>query len=153
MARAIDGALAEIGADASYIAICGGACGGDLLFAEAASRRDCHVWLYLPFSRAQFLERSVDIGGSDWRRRFEAIERIADHEVITLASPDDADAFSANNARMLEAARAVQRPDQALHFICLWDGKDGDGPGGTGDMIEHVVDAGAIVRRIDPHAL
>lgn len=152
-ARALDFLLEEIGVNASCIAICGGACGGDLLFAEAASRLGCPVWLYLPFARAAFIEASVDVGEGDWRRRFEAIERIAQRERVADVSPDDPQAFAANNLRMLADARAARCGDSAFYLVCLWDGLDGDGPGGTADMIRQAAESGAIVRRIDPAEL
>jgi hypothetical protein len=37
--------------------------------------------------------------------------------------------------------------------LCLWDGGEGDGPGGTRDMVARVLQAGGTVRRIDPATL
>jgi hypothetical protein len=152
-ARAIDGVLDEIQADAACIAICGGACGGDLLFAEAAVQRGCAIWLYLPFERAAFIDASVDIAAGDWRRRFEAIERVAQRECVADASPHDPQAFADNNLRMLAAARAARSDGAGLHLICLWDGRGGDGPGGTADMVCQAIESGAVVSRIAPHDL
>ncbi len=151
--RALDRVLEDIHADGSCIAICGGACGGDLLFAEAASRLGCPVWLFLPFARTAFIKASVEICGGDWPRRFEAIERIAQSVRIADAFPGDPQAFAANNMRMLAGARAVRRPGSAFHLVCIWDGLDGDGPGGTADMVRLAVKSGAVVSRIDPYAL
>lgn len=152
-ARALDDILRRLDASASSVAICGGACGGDLLFAEAAARLGCAIWLYLPFAREAFIEASVDIGAGDWRPRFEAMERVAERERIGDASPDDPMAFAANNARMLEAARSIQRSTSPLDLVCIWDGRVGDGPGGTGDMIQKAIMTGARVSRIDPRTL
>ncbi len=152
-ARAIGGVLDEIQADAACIAICGGACGGDLLFAEAAAQRGCAIWLYLPFERAAFIDASVDIAAGDWRHRFEAIERIAQRECVGDASPYDPQAFAENNRRMLAAARDAKLDGAEFHLICLWDGRGGDGPGGTADMVRQAIDSGAVVSRIAPHDL
>ena len=38
-------------------------------------------------------------------------------------------------------------------LIALWDGKGGDGPGGTAHMIEEVRSRGARIRIIDTNAL
>ncbi len=152
-ARAIDRVLDEIRADAACIAICGGACGGDLLFAEAAARRGCSIWLYLPFARDAFVEASVDIAAGDWRHRLEAIERVAQRECVADASPHDPQAFADNNLRMLAAARAARSDGAAFHLVCLWDGRGGDGPGGTADMVRQAMESGAVISRIDPHEL
>ncbi len=152
-ARAIARVLDEICADAACVAICGGACGGDLLFAEAAMRRGCAVWLYLPFERAAFIEASVDITAGDWRGRFEAIERVAARVCIADASPGDPQAFADNNLRMLAAAREAQSDGSPFQVVCLWDGGGGDGPGGTADLVHQAAKSGAAVSRIDPHEL
>ena len=52
------------------LCICGGACGGDLLFAEAALARSALPELYIPFDEPTFLEKSVDFADGDWRARF-----------------------------------------------------------------------------------
>lgn len=52
------------------IAICGGACGGDLLFAEAALKRGAKLEIYLPFDETRFFAESVDFAGNDWHTRF-----------------------------------------------------------------------------------
>jgi hypothetical protein len=62
-ARAIASALDDLALGASDLAICGGACGGDLLFAEAALTRGARLEIFLPFEEATFLEKSVDFAG------------------------------------------------------------------------------------------
>ena len=69
-ARAIAAALADLDVGPRDLCICGGACGGDLLFAEAALARSARLELYIPFDEATFLEKSVDFAGGDWRARF-----------------------------------------------------------------------------------
>src|SRR6516164_5733952 len=69
-ARAIAETLADLGIGPADLMICGGACGGDLLFAEAALARGARLELYIPFDEPTFLERSVDFAGGDWRARF-----------------------------------------------------------------------------------
>jgi hypothetical protein len=68
--QAIAGALADIDVGPPDLCICGGACGGDLLFAEAALARGARLELYIPFEEPTFLEKSVDFADSDWRARF-----------------------------------------------------------------------------------
>ncbi|MET0678119.1 MAG: hypothetical protein ABW175_20160, partial [Bradyrhizobium sp.] len=69
-AKAIADLLDQIGAARGDLAICGGACGGDLLFAEAALARQLTVAIYLPFDEDKFLAESVDFAGADWRSRY-----------------------------------------------------------------------------------
>ena len=59
------------------LAICGGACGGDTLFAEAALRRGCRVHLHLQFIEADFLQASVAFAGESWIGRYYAIKEHA----------------------------------------------------------------------------
>src|SRR5690349_20577670 len=69
-ARAIAEALTNLGVGPADLAICGGACGGDLLFAEAALARGARLELYIPFEEPTFLETSVDFADRDWRARY-----------------------------------------------------------------------------------
>src|SRR5271157_574662 len=76
-ARAIASALADLGVGPPDLCICGGACGGDLLFAEAALARSARLELYIPFDEPPFLEKSVDFAGDDWRARYFAAKASA----------------------------------------------------------------------------
>ena len=76
-AQAIAGALSDLHVGPDDLCICGGACGGDLLFAEAALARSALLEIYIPFEEPTFLEKSVDFANSDWRARFLAPRRAA----------------------------------------------------------------------------
>ena len=54
-AKAIGDLLDQIALEPGDLAICGGACGGDLLFAEAALARGLSIAIYLPFEEDKFL--------------------------------------------------------------------------------------------------
>ena len=106
-ARAIASALADLDVGPRDLCICGGACGGDLLFAEAALARSARLELYIPFDEPTFLEKSVDFAGDDWRARYFAAKahatlHVAPTELGPL--PDGEDPYERNNIRMLEAA-------------------------------------------------
>src|SRR5262245_50825766 len=58
-ASAIAAALDEFGAIAESLGITEGACGGDLLFAEAMLARGARLELRLPFDEVPFLRESV----------------------------------------------------------------------------------------------
>jgi hypothetical protein len=131
---------AGIGAGAGDLAICGGACGGDLLFAEAALARGTALELYIPFDEPAFLAESVDFADADWRARFLAAKaratlHVAPDELGPLVHGDNP--YERNNMWMLDAA--VRFGPDKLVFICLWNGKGGDGPGGA----KHLMDEAA----------
>ncbi len=58
------------------LGFCSGACGADLLFAEAVLARGGELHIVLPFDREDFVRTSVDYGAparSGWRQRFEQV--------------------------------------------------------------------------------
>jgi hypothetical protein len=131
-ATAIANTVAEIGADMGDIAICGGACGGDLLFAEICLARDMRLELYIPFDEPTFLANSVDFADADWHNRYVAAKSKATLHVM----PDELGPLSAgespyerNNRWMLDSATRFSGKEIA--FIALWNGEGSDGPGGT----------------------
>lgn len=137
--KAIEDAVSRSGAAAGDLAICGGACGGDLLFAEACLARGLRLELSLPFDRSSFLAKSVDFAGADWRDRFLAVSSQAAVHIMPDElgpPPADRDPYARNNAWMLQ--RATRFGLEALAFICLWNGEAGDGPGGTAALVQHV---------------
>ena len=131
-AAAIANTLADIGAERWDLAICGGACGGDLLFAEACLARDMALELYIPFDEPTFLANSVDFAGADWHNRYVAARskatlHVAPDELGPLR-PDE-NPYERNNLWMLESA--ARFGGSRIAFIALWNGEGGDGPGGT----------------------
>jgi len=138
-AAAIGAALSDLAIGPDDLAVCGGACGGDLLFAEAALARGARLELFIPFDEPTFLEKSVDFAGDDWRARFFAAQaRAALHvQPVELGpTPAGQDPYERNNRWMFDAASRFG-PDR-LDFVCLWNGEGGDGPGGTRHMMEEV---------------
>jgi tetratricopeptide (TPR) repeat protein len=133
--------LDELGAGAEDMGICSGACGGDLLFAEACLKRGVQLELRIPFDVPAFLRESVSFAGDQWRERF---YKVKEHEKTGLLImpeelgpvPTGGEPFSRTNLWMLYNAQAWG--PARVHFICLWDGKSGDGPGGTKHMYDAV---------------
>jgi tetratricopeptide (TPR) repeat protein len=133
--------LNDLGATEQDLAVTSAACGGDLLFAELCLDRGMTVHLYLAFDEPEFLERSVNFAGEEWKKMY---FRVRDHpksELFTLTEelgPGEpgANQFARNNVRMLYNALALGT--DRVRFIALWDGQEGDGPGGTKHMIETV---------------
>jgi hypothetical protein len=138
-AAAIAAALADLHAGPDDLCICGGACGGDLLFAEAALARSARLEIYIPFEEPTFLENSVNFADSDWRARFFAAKaRSALHVAPLELGPtrEREDPYERNNRWMLDAA--MRFGADKVDFICLWNGEGGDGPGGAQHMMEEV---------------
>ena len=123
-------ALAAWEVDAATTVVTGGARGADLLGAEAALDRDAQVQLVLAFPPEEFERRSVAVAGTDWAERFRAV--LASARVEVIAQSPDGDVYARANARLIEIARAL---DPQPHALIVWDGREGDGPGGTRDFI------------------
>jgi len=125
------------------LAICGGARGGDLLFAELCADRGAEVWLFLALPEKDFLAESVRLPNSNWEPRF--FELRARPKVKTFIQnehlgppPEGASVFARNNLWILDAARVEAEPDN-LYAILVWDEQPtGDGPGGTSDFAAQV---------------
>lgn len=138
-AAAIAKAVADSGAGPGDVAICSGACGGDLLFAESCRARGLRLELYIPFDEATFLSNSVDFAGPQWRDRFFAAKSAATLHVMPDELgplPAGADPYERVNLWMLKSA--ARFGDDKVYFICLWDGRGGDGPGGTQHLMQEV---------------
>ena len=153
-AKAIGDLLDRIDAKPGDLAICGGACGGDLLFAEAALARQVALAIYLPFEEEEFLKESVDFAGADWHSRYfdakaQASMHIATEELGPLKA--DENPFERNNMWMLQEATGYGA--DKVEFICLWNGAGGDGPGGTEHLMTEVKNKGGRTHWLDTRQL
>ena len=139
--RAIEEKVDELSMGPNDLAMCGGACGGDLLFAEAAIARGARLEIRIPFDEPIFLERSVTYAGNHWRDRFYAVKSLEETRALVMPeelgpSANDMSPYARNNLWQLEAALAFG--PRKVHFICLWNREKGDGPGGTQHMYDSV---------------
>jgi tetratricopeptide (TPR) repeat protein len=139
----ISAALDAIAANAGDLGLCGGACGGDLLFAEACLKRGMRLEVRLAQPEAEFLAKSVTFADPDhrWERSFAAVTSNPATLVLTMPdelgpAPEGVDLHDRCNRWMLNSA--LSRGLRRVSFITLWDGTPGDGPGGTEDMVELV---------------
>jgi len=149
-AQRIAATLDALGVGAQDLGICSGACGGDLLFAEAALARGSQLEFYLPFDEAKFLEESVDFADANWRERFMAAKARATLHLMPEERgplPAAEDPFERNNLWMLKSA--MRFGAEKVEFICLWNGKGGDGPGGTQHLMHEVRSKSGRVHWID----
>ena len=142
-AASIRNALDRIGAGAGDLGLCGGACGGDLLFAEACLERRMRLELCLARGEPEFLAESVTFADPD-RRWEHSFERVKENPATTVfimpeelgPSPAGVSVYDRCNRWMLYTA--LSQGLRKISFVTLWDGEPGDGPGGTENMVELV---------------
>lgn len=136
--------LEEWGIGAGDLAICGGARGGDILFAELCAERGAEVWLFLALPENDFLEESVRLPNSDWEQRYFALrERAGVKKFIQSdrlkSPPKGTSVYARNNLWMINTARVEANDPKNLYAVMVWDEKPtGDGPGGTSDFAARV---------------
>jgi hypothetical protein len=150
-AAAIDKLLDKLGAGKTDVAISSGACGGDLLFAESCLQRKLRVEIYLPFMQEEFVKESVKFAGEHWRDKFFWVkERARRWHIMPQElgpTPAGEDSFACVNLWMLDKALAYGA--RKVSFICLWDRRAGDGPGGTKHLHDAVVQGGGKAYVLD----
>lgn len=140
------------------LALCQAAAGGDLLFLEACHSRGVRCEIMLPFDEPTFIHESIlaSVDGEQWLQRWTALKseladppRIMPDELGPL--PQGADAYERCNIWLLESA-LIHGPDK-LRFLCLWNGLDGDGPGGVRHMMTEARRRAGVVCWIDTRTL
>lgn len=141
VAKAIRERLDRLGATTGDLGVCGGASGGDLLFAEACLERGMRMDLRLARTEEDFLGESVTFADPNhrWERSF---EQVKDDEATTVfvmpqelgATPEGASVHDRCNRWILYSALSMGL--RKTFFVTLWNGEPGDGPGGTQHMVE-----------------
>jgi len=121
------------------IAYASAACGSDIIFLEEMLKRGGEINIVLPFEKEFFLKESVDVpSGSYWMERFDHVFRKASQSrVLGQYHPlMNAPNFEFCNLFLYGSALArAQAMDTELKPLAVWDGRAGDGPGGTAFMI------------------
>ncbi|WP_020561440.1 TRAFs-binding domain-containing protein [Methylosarcina fibrata] len=142
-AEKITAALIAQGAGEGDLALTQGASGGDLLFAEACARLGVRLQWLQPFTEAEFIQRSIlpSEAGQDWRARYYELKGRLSMPPRAMPEalgplPEGADPYERCNLWLLYTALALGI--DKVHFICLWNGEGGDGPGGTAHMYREV---------------
>lgn len=130
-------ALDEWGVGPDTTVVTGGARGADLIVAEQGRKRGARVIVCLALGQEEFERRSVELPGSDWVDRFRAVLEGADVRYLAEQAgvvPGD-DVFARVNRWMVEVATGL---DRQPHAVIVWDGRQGDGPGGTRDLVRQL---------------
>jgi hypothetical protein len=144
------------------LAICGGAQGADLLFAECCVALGAQVYLLIALPEEEFLRRSVHLEGADWEDRYFEVAKNAkvfkffQEDFLKDFSPElnaIDNVFARNNLWMLHTAHDAVRTGE-LFAILVWDEKaTGDGPGGTSDFEQRIRQSHGTVAVINPTKL
>ena len=140
------------------------ACGADILFHEAVAARGGEVNVVLPYELDRFMRDSVCLeAGSAWESRLRTL-LARPHTRLIVASQGNVSDVGVSNEYAnqftfgLAGIRAFQMRTQ-LAALAAWDGRAGDGAGGTASAIARwrawgiepvVVDMAALLRRERP---
>jgi hypothetical protein len=130
----------------------GAASGTDLLFHEVCAELGIPTKVVLPIPVEDYRRESVADGGPDWVEKFNRLVAM-NPPVILSDDPDlppwaqhiaNYGVFQRGNIWLMEDA--LLRPNADVTLLALWNGKAGDGPGGTADMVKLAEQHGAKVR-------
>ena len=127
---------------ADDLAICGLACGGDLLFAESSIARSARLELYIPFDDPSFLENRSTPLAATGAPAFSGRRRARRCTSCRLRGPDPGGRGPVRTQQCLDARGGSRFGPDKVDSVCLWNGERGDGPGGAQHMMEEVQRAG-----------
>jgi class 3 adenylate cyclase len=135
-----DAIVAELRSlDAAY-GFSSAACGGDILFIEAMQDRDAEIHIILPYQSAEFRKQSIEVSHDDeWGTRFDRALSRATRVTTATDQKFAASAVTYEFTNMLVKGLATIRARQLDTHCCLlavWDGRPGDGFGGTATTVE-----------------
>ena len=128
------------------------ACGSDILFLEEILDRGGEAHVVLPYHRDQFLADSVEIlPGSDWGER---CRRVLERAEVTTASHQRLESAASLIIMLIlflhgMATLRAEHLDTELVALAVWDGRPGDGTGGTASTVAHWQSQGLAVDVID----
>jgi hypothetical protein len=115
------------------------ACGADILFQEALHELGGECRLVLPYRDDQFIVDSVDIvSEGNWPERFATVMSHAAQIIYTSDGPSFQTVASFGFANEVRHGLARLRADELrtkLVGLAVWDGRPGDGPGGTENAV------------------
>ena len=129
--------------------IAGGACGGDILFHEICEEIGISTEIYLALPVTEYQKRSVSFAGKLWDVRFNSLIKKSPLHILPVEKRYNTtnNIWAVTNLWMLDHALEVEGKNMTL--IALWDGKGGDGNGGTEHMINTAKDKGAKIKIIN----
>ncbi len=151
---AVKSAIHErIEAAGAAIGYASAACGADILFLEALLERKGEIRIVLPYGRERFLRDSVDIiPGADWPARWERVLGSAAEVLVAAGHLATSSSILYDYMSLLLLGLSTLRArqlDTRLTALAVWDGKSGDGPGGTESVVREWRARGCRVEHID----
>jgi hypothetical protein len=143
------------------LGIAGAASGGDILFHEVCEELKIPSKIRLVIPPQFYVQKSVSESGPQWTDRFwklidsrkEDVKVLGDSQQLPdwLKNKPAYSVWQRANLWMLEEAIALN--PRRLTVLALWDGRAGDGPGGTKDLLEQAKEVGATPIVIDTKTL
>jgi len=154
VARELDRVLGRLEARIGYASA---ACGSDILFLEAVLKRQGEINIVLPFKPEAFKKTSVEVAANPgWTERFEKLLQRATRLVVACEHRSTGSPVIYEYANLLQDGLAVLRArlleSEAIPLV-VWDGRPGDGEGGTSSMVEHWLQQGREPEIIDIAAM
>jgi tetratricopeptide (TPR) repeat protein len=150
IAAAIETELEAINAGFGFS---GAACGSDILFLEAMTKRG-HIHIVLPFAANEFVNTSVALSPEgNWPARFRRVLEQAESVEVASGAPSEwgGIVFEYANLLLLGLAQLRSRAlDTDLVGLAVWDHSPGDGPGGTAETVRSWRQRGLKVVEISP---
>ena len=137
--------------------IAGGASGSDIIFHELCAEMSIPTTVLLAVPADRYMVQSVQDSGAKWVERFWALCRAREPHVLSdsnalpqwLAGIKGYTIWQRNNLWTLATGLSKERAEVTL--LTVWDGKPGDGPGGTADMVKLARERGVkVLEPIDP---
>ena len=129
------------------------ACGSDIMFLETILDMGGEAHVILPYNQKQFIEDSVElIPGANWSARFEQVLQSATDVLVASEQRMEGGGVSFEYTNLLLHGLASIRAGQLeteMIPMAVWDGREGDGSGGTASIVEHWRDVGHQVEVID----
>ena len=139
--------------------IAGAASGADILFHEVCADLGVETRVRLALPPDDYMKASVRDAGRGWVARYDAV--LASHQVEVLndseelprwlAGRTDYTVWQRTNLWMLHEALSVV--GSRVTVIALWNGEEGDGPGGTADLVRRAEERAAVTRVLDTNRL
>ena len=132
----------------------GAAGGADIIFAETIRALGGETCLILPVDRETFCRWSVEGSGGEYVKRYRAALAHAAFVSESSFSRHDLERgglWDFSNRMILgNALRRASELETPLKVLAVWDGKRGDGRGGTADMVSLARHCGLTAHVIDP---
>jgi hypothetical protein len=133
--------------------IAGGASGGDILFHELCAEMNIPTEIYLALPVKEFKKTSVSFAGALWESRFDKLIKDLPPHLLPGAkdNTNNDNVWERANAWMLNAA--LKNGGENMTLVALWDGKGGDGSGGTAHLVHDAKRKGAKTIVIDINSI